>query len=210
MLVDFSTASWEQIADTPPSVLLGSLRSIVQSRNPVCLVHPHGFWVTLLHQTEFEDWRMHFWPKGPRPLSGMPAFIHTHDRHVDSRILQGELTNLTYAVESTPEGGSPLYEVGYGGDRYQAKTSNFLSRTETRVQAVLQLSATMRTGDNYRVQRHTYHEAVVPIDVSTATLVRMHGRSPGKVMVVGLDGYPDVIDFTRVERRATEFIADLD
>jgi hypothetical protein len=33
----------------------------------------------------------------------------------------------------------------------------------------------------------------------------MHGRSPGSVMVVGLDGYPKTIAFTRAEYRALDF-----
>jgi hypothetical protein len=69
---------------------------------------------------------------------GMPAFIHTHHHHIESRILQGQLTNIIYDVAAVPAGGQPLYEVGYAGDRYASDTSNLLCRTSTRVQPVIQ------------------------------------------------------------------------
>ena len=57
----------------------------------------------------------------------------------------------------------------------------------------------------YEVERHAYHEAVVPEQLATSTLVCMHGRSAGAVMVVGVDGYPETIAFTRAEHRAHVF-----
>ena len=41
-------------------------------------------------------------------MDGCPAFIHTHDRYVESRVLEGELTNIRYDVR----------EVTLGGDRF--------------------------------------------------------------------------------------------
>jgi len=43
-------------------------------------------------RTQSEEWRLHFWHKGPRVVIGMPAFIHTHNCHVESRILKGQIT----------------------------------------------------------------------------------------------------------------------
>jgi hypothetical protein len=135
----------------------------------------------------------------------MPALSHTHDRHIESRVLQGQLINVLYDVAAISTGGQPLYEVGYGGDRYVSSTSNFLHRTATRVHAVVQRRDTMGCGDTYRVERHAYHEAAVPEQLATSTLVCMHGRSPGAVMVVGLDGFPETIAFRRVEHLALAF-----
>jgi hypothetical protein len=62
----------------------------------------------------------------------------------------------------------------------------------------------MKCGDSYTVPRHAYHEAAIPESLATSTLVCMHGRSPGPVMVVGLDGY-QTIAFRRTEHRARVF-----
>jgi hypothetical protein len=121
----------------PVSILRTALKAWMQEQNPISLVHPHGFYVVLLSRTEAEEWRFHFWPQGTRTIAGMPAFIHTHDRHVESRILQGQLTNIFYDVPTVLVGGQPLYEVSYGGDRYSSATSNFLQQTSTRVQPIV-------------------------------------------------------------------------
>lgn len=189
----------QQVRSTPTHVLLADLKAWLIRMNPGALLHPHGFHVVLLSRTDEEEWRLHFWPPGPRVVTGMPAFIHTHDRHVDSWVLQGRLTNILYDVQIVPAGGTPLYEVGYAGDRYRSMTSNILSRTAQRVQAGVLSEATMQPGDTYRVDRHDYHEAIVPDDVCTATLVRMHARAPGAVKVVGLDGFPETIAFRRTK-----------
>ena len=185
--------------------LLAAVKTWLERENPVCLVHPHGFYVVLLDRNETEEWRFHFWPRGLRAAVGMPAFIHTHDRHVVSRVLQGQLTNILYDVSTVPTGGQPLYEVGYGGDRYASATSNFLRRTPTRVKPTMLRRDTIGRGYTYVVKRHAFHEAVVPHQLATATLVCMRGRSLGPVMVVGLNGYPDAIAFTRVELNASTF-----
>lgn len=195
----------DQMRTAPPAVVLASVKSWLEQDDPTCLQHPHGFYVVLLGRSETEEWRFHFWPEGPRTVVGMPALIHTHDCHVESRILQGRLTNTLYDAVTVPTGGYPLYEVGYGGDRYGRTTSNTLRRTTTRVQTVVRDRTTLRYGETYCVERQAYHDAIVPEEISTATLVCMHGRSPGTVFVVGLDGYPDNIEFTRAEFRARTF-----
>ncbi len=191
------------------SILLAKVKTWLEWENPICLVHPHGFYVVLLGRNETEEWRFHFWPKGSRAIAGMPVFIHTHDRHVESRILQGQLTNILYDVAAVPTGGRPLYEVSYDGDRYASATSNVLRKTTTRVYPIAQRNETMRCGDMYHIERHAYHEATVSEQLATATLVCMHGRSPGAVMVVGLDGYPETIAFKRAEHCAHTFAEQL-
>jgi hypothetical protein len=188
----------------PVADLLEALKAWLVRANPICLMHPHGFFVVPLHRGEVDDWRFHLWPKGPRTIAGMPAFIHTHDRHVESRILQGELTNVIYDVKTVTTGGFPLYEVGYGGDRYAPTTSNFLYKTTSRVAVEVETRETLCQGNCYRVERHAYHEALVPEQLTTATLVRMHSRSPGPINVVAGDGYPEKIEFRRAEHRAQE------
>ena len=199
----------DYVRTAPVSVLLPAVETWLERKNPTCLVHPHGFYVVLLGRTEMEEWRFHLWPRGPRITTGMPAFIHTHDRHIDSRILQGTLTNILYDVAMVPTGGQPLYKVEYGGDRYASATSNSLRKTATRVQATIRCQDKMRRGDTYHVECHAYHEAVVPEQLVTSTLVCMHGRSAGAATVVGLDGYAESIAFTRVEYRAHAFAGQL-
>lgn len=199
----------KRVGLTPAHVLLTELKAWLICKNSSALLHPHGFHVVLLSRTEEEEWRLHFWPKGPRAVTGMPAFVHTHDRHVDSWILQGSITNILYDVQPVPAGGSPLYEVGYGGDRYSSMTSNILRRTAQRVQTSILSETTMQPGDTYRVDRHDYHEAFVPEDLCTVTLVRMHARSPGAVRVVGLDGFPETITFCRTELSTKAFVSSL-
>lgn len=195
----------DQVRATPAPVLLAAVKTWLERENPICLMHPHGFYVALLGRNETEEWRFHYWPKGSRAIAGMPAFIHTHDRHVESRILQGQLTNVGYHVAAVPSGGQPLYEVSYDGDRYASATSNFLRKTTAQVKPIVRRRETMSRGDMYCIERHTYHEAAVSEQLATATLVCMHGRAPGAVMVVGLDGYPETIAFKRTEHYALAF-----
>lgn len=201
--------TYERLRSMPATGILVELKTWLARVNPISLLHPHGFHVVLLSRTEGEEWRFHLWPQGPRVVAGMPAFIHTHDRHVDSWILQGRLKNIMYAVSTVSAGGRPLYEVGYAGDRYQASTSNALRRTELRVRTDVLSEATMEPGDTYRVNHHDYHEAIVPEDCCTATLVRMSDRAPGAVRVIGLDGYPEEFAFRRAEVRAEAFVGSL-
>lgn len=187
----------EYVREASPAQLMAEIRNWLVGTNPDCLIHPHGFFVVALKQTEIGDWRFHFWPAAERQIRGMPAFIHTHDRHVDSRILSGRLTNITYEIEMVKSGGLPLYEVGYGGNRYEKSTSNFLRKTNSEVTASIINIETLTTGQHYRIDRHVYHEARVDETSWCATIVLMHSRTPGAVNVVGCDGYPDEIAFTR-------------
>jgi hypothetical protein len=199
----------DHVRTTPAPILLAAVKKWLERENPICLMHPHGFYVVLLGRNETEEWRFHFWPKGSRTIAGMPAFIHTHDRHIESRILQGQLTNILYDLITVPAGGQPLYQVSYDGDRYASATSNFLRQTTTRVQPIIRNRYTMGCGDMYHIERHVYHEAAVPVQLATATLVCMHGHSPGSVMVIGLNGYPETIAFRRVERRVLDIAEQL-
>lgn len=153
--------TWDYVRTASVTLLLADVKELFERKDSICLIHPHGFYVVLLGRNETGEWRFHFWPKGGRTITGMPAFIHTHDRHVESRILQGKLTNILYDAVATRSGGQPLYEVSYGGDRYASSTLNFLRKTDTRIKAITKLRETMECGDTYHVERHTYHEAVV-------------------------------------------------
>jgi hypothetical protein len=130
--------------------------------------------------------------------------IHTHDKVVESRILAGCLSNVLYDVTAVTAGGQPEYEVAYVGDKYIKSTANVLQKTTSRVRAAIASTQTLEAGDCYRIESHLYHEAVVPDDAVTATIVCMHSPSPGPVRVLGLDGYPEHIVFERTERRAAE------
>lgn len=187
---------------TSADILLAAIKQWLERENPICLLHPHGFYVVLLGRSDSEEWRFHFWAQGPRTITGMPAFIHTHDQHIESRILQGQLTNILYDAPEIPIGGQPLYMVNYAGDRYMSATSNLLLNTTTRVRPVARGRELLNCGDMYHIERHEFHEAVVPEQFSTATIVCMHSHCPGSVKVIGLDGYPDTITFMRTECRA--------
>lgn len=199
------TLEWSRIRTEPLPALRTAVKTWLTKASPPCLIHPHGFYVVLLGRTDTEEWRLHFWPKGPRIVTGMPAFIHTHNCDIESLILKGQITNIQYNVSAHSSGGQPLYEVNYGGDRYAAATSNYLVKTATRVQVTIQRRDTYTCGENYNIERNSYHEAVVSDRDVTSTLVCMHRRSADSVMVVGLDGYPQTIAFTRPEYRAIDF-----
>lgn len=192
----------DHIRDVPAPVLLGAVRTWLERVSPVCLMHPHGFYVVLLSRNDTEEWRFHFWPKGSRAITGMPAYIHTHDRQVESRVLQGQLTNILYDVDTVSIGGHPLYQVSYQDDRYVATTTNSLRNTHRRAQPLIRNFHTVGRGDTYQIERHSYHESVVSQQLATSTIVCMYERSPGPIMVVGLDGYPETITFTRTEQCA--------
>lgn len=190
--------------------LLWNIRRWLTDTNPNCLVHPHGFYVVPLRRSADCDWRFHYWPQGPRELRGMPAFIHTHDRQVDSLILHGEMKNVVYNIEVSEMGASPLYQVEYLGDKYSRATSNRLVITNERVNAIELEAKVVEPFGSYCVERHSYHEAQVPNDIATATLVCMHNFIHGPVYVVGCDGYPDVIEFQRSSCEGAELACLLD
>ncbi|MGQ0280267.1 hypothetical protein ACT17R_16635 [Sphingopyxis sp. Q841] len=110
---------------------MGEIRDWLAEQNLPCLRHPHGFYVALLARDDDEEWRFHLWPKEQRIITGMPAFIHTHDCHVASRVLAGRLTNITYEAIEVPIGGAPLYRVGYSADRYLGDTKNWIEKLVT-------------------------------------------------------------------------------
>ncbi|GLO55140.1 hypothetical protein PPUJ20066_11760 [Pseudomonas putida] len=186
--------------------LLLALKQWIAACNPTCLMHPHGFYVLLLKRGNGEEWRLHLWPSDRGDGYGMPARVHTHDKHVDSRILIGTLSNLQYTVNEAESGGAPLYEAHYQGDRYQQHTRNVLRKTAARVDLTLQERSLMLAGDSYRIERHTYHEAVPSPGLTTCTLVCMHSPAPGSIKVVGLDGYPDELSFERSEHQGHVFL----
>lgn len=187
--------------------LAETIYSWLKQKNPVALLHPHGFFVIPLLRNEIEEWRFHIWPMGHRQAKGMPAYVHTHDLHIDSMILQGELTNIMYDVSITSKRGYPLYEVSYEGDKYSSETSNVLRKTSTRVQITPTSRQVVKCADAYHITSHSYHEALVSKEMVTSTLVCMHTRSSGSVKVVGLDGYPDSISFKRTAVQTSKILS---
>ena len=189
--------SLERLHSMSPAGLIEGARRWMEQRNTNCLVHPHGFWIVLLNRSATEEWRFHYWPRGYRYSTGMSGKIHTHDKVVESRIVLGELKNIEYRVNGVESAEQPIYRVIYGGDKFVQDTSNVLRKTEECVEAVATAEEILRVGDSYRVEAHTYHEAVVAEDVATATIVCMHSQVAGPVKVVGLASYPDKIVFQR-------------
>lgn len=111
----------------------------------------------------------------------------------------GQLKNVTYEIIPAENNGYPLYEVGYSGNRYRGSTKNSLVKTCRRViPRVLDTNSSV-AGGFYRVERFAFHEAIVPEDTCTATLVWMHSKQQGAVSVVGRDKNPDRIEFQRAE-----------
>jgi hypothetical protein len=136
----------------------------------------------------------------------MPAPIHTHDKVVWSRILKGELQNITYLLKQMSTGGLPMYEARHVGDKYAPENRNVLVKTIERYVAAERTRQTIHSGQNYTLPAHIFHEAVVPDSQATCTVVRMHSRVPGPVRILGTDGYPTQIEFTRDSRPADEVV----
>jgi len=199
----------ERFLSCDRGTLLKALKRWIAEQNPTCLMHPHGFFVLLLKRHEGEEWRLHLWPSDRGAGYGMPGRVHTHDKHVDSRILLGTLTNLQYTVSEVETGAWPLYEVHYQGDRYLNQTTNILRKASTRVDLSPGEPMLMLAGDSYRIERHTFHEAVPSPGLTTCTLVCMHSPTPGSIKVVGMDGYPDTLSFERNEHPAHLFLRHL-
>jgi hypothetical protein len=113
--------------------------------------------------------------------------------------LKGELTNVVYSIADVPTGGLPVYEVEYPSDKYDPQSTNLLKRTSVRVDASVIGEQIVRAGECYRVPAHVFHQAIVPESVCTCTIVRMHSPAPGRIKVIGVDGYPDTIGLRRAE-----------
>lgn len=139
-------------------------------------------------------------------MTGMPGLIHTHDKVVDSRILKGQLSNSNYSVKTVEQGGFPVYDVTYIGDRYIATATNVLVRTNARVAPEVVDRRDLHPGESYRVDAHVFHQAEVTEAELTCTLVRMHSQSLGVIKVLGLDGYPAQIDFLRRQRSGADVV----
>jgi len=137
----------------------------------------------------------------------MRAPIHTHDKIVDSRVLLGELDNVVYDVTPTQTGGLPIYEATQMADKYRPENKNLLIKTLERRIPRLTLRKTVTVGDCYTVPAHAFHEANVPDELITCTIVRMHSQTVGPIQILGADGYPDIIEITRASAPACEVIA---
>ena len=201
--------SLRQLHSMSPSYLIKIVKDFIIRRNPDSLLHPHGFWVVLLNKTEQEEWRFHYWPKHSRPIVGMPATIHTHDKVVESRILLGELQNKIYNLDYIESDGQPIYEVEYHGDKHIQNTFNVLNITNKRAKAAIKQESILTLGDSYRVEPHTYHEAVVAENTAAATIVCMHSRVTGSPKVLGLTSYPDEIVFKRSSKKARYLLQEI-
>jgi hypothetical protein len=200
----------ECVANEDPSILRRQIASWVSESQPISTKHPYGFWVILLHRTEHEEWRFHVWPAGIKPVQGMPAPLHTHERVVESRILQGRLRNLVYDITEVAGGGLPEYEVVHGGDKYSPKNQNRLVKTGRRYAATVRETRDLILGESYSVPAHVFHEAVAPDRETTCTIVRMHAAVLGKVKILGTDGYPEELEFTRLSKPGIEVLPLID
>ncbi|MCA4964083.1 hypothetical protein [Pseudomonas sp. Y24-6] len=192
--------------DAGVSELLTALRQWIGETAPLCLRHPHGFYVLPLKLIDEEEWRLHLWPNGNREIKGMPARIHTHDRHIDSRILLGGLTNICYDAHAADVDGKPVYTVAYHGDKYQKTTTNRLQRSAETLHLEEVTRRVLVAGECYRIERHTFHEAQVSEALTTCTLIRMHSYEPGAIRVVGIEGYPDEVAFEREQFEGKLFL----
>jgi hypothetical protein len=186
---------------------LAHIKGWLSAGNPTCLRHPLGFYVALLQRSPDAEWRFHVWPKGQRVITGMRAFVHTHNCHIESRILTGQLTNIAYDVGDASVGGQPLYQVGYSADRYQLETRNWLAYTGRRVLVHSREVDNVELGARYTIDAGDFHEVQVSEDCCTSTQVRMTARSDFPVYVVGLDGNPSRIEFVRTAVDGKELAA---
>ena len=191
---------------TSPGVLLEQVKDWLRKKVPTCLMHPNGFWVVLLSRSEMEEWRFHFWPLGEAKTTGTLTMIHTHDRVVESRVILGKVKNTLFREMDAESGGRPVYGVSYGGDRFVQGTPNILRRTGQLTAVTPTVEQVLKVGDCYRVEAHTYHEAVVERYVAAATVVRMHSPISGGAKVLGLPASPDQIAFQRPRGSSEELL----
>ena len=202
-----SRLSTDYIRVVSADKLLEEICSWASSTTSVATKHPYGFWVILLRRTEAEEWRFHLWGRNRQPTNSMRAPIHTHDKIVDSRVLLGELDNVVYDVTPTQTGGFPIYEATHMADKYRPDNKNLLIKTLERRIPRIAFRKTITVGDCYTVPAHTFHEANVRDEFITCTIVQMHSQTAGPVQILGADGYPDIIEFTRASAAACEVIA---
>lgn len=118
--------------------------------------------------------------------------------------MSGELANITYCGVEVSSGGMPVYHVVYQGDRYVSGSTNLLVRSGARVQPTAMSDKLIQADQSYTIPAHVYHQTIVSEAISVATLVCMHSGVSGAVKVLGLDGYPDRIEFQRRRCSAIE------
>lgn len=153
------------------------LRSLSLLATGVPLWHPLGFVSCTLASAP--DWalKVHLWPKGKR-LSKSPNWpIHDHAFRIESRILHGTLRNREYSL--TPGTRCELYRVVY------ENKSSGLVRTRSLTDVKLTKSTVHVTDDSYSIERSEFHNTVVSIDTSAATVVLKTNRGDSFPLVVG-------------------------
>jgi hypothetical protein len=208
MSVDIvATLNPQYMMEEEPSKLLVEIKNWILGVKPVALIHPHGFLIIPVRCQDGEDWRFHVWPRARPPMIGMPGLIHTHDKVLESRVLKGRLSNSIYSLTSVKEGGLPVYEVSYAGDKYLSSAANLLIRTKVRVAPKLIERTDLQVGESYRVDAGLFHQVDVSEGGPTCTLARMHSQSPRIIQVLGLDGYADRLEFLRAQRSADDVIS---
>jgi hypothetical protein len=128
-----------------------------------------AFLIIPVRREEGEDWRFHIWPRVRLPMIGMPGLIHTHDKVLESRVLKGRLSNSVYSATPVKQGGSPVYNVSYAGDKYLPSSSNLLIRTNVRVAPKLVERRDVQVGECYRVEACVFHQVDVSDEGPTCT-----------------------------------------
>ncbi len=198
--------SLKHLREFSPACLLEQVKGWMKTSNTECFLHPLGFWTVLLSRSRTEEWRFHYWPKGSRTITGMPATIHTHDKVIESKVVLGELRNIEYQIEKVGTLGRPIYQVAYHGDKFSQKTKNILRNDGERAAATVLSEKIVRYGERYRVKAHTYHEVVVSEDMETATICNMNSHVPGPINVLGCNSYENEILIQRICRPIDELI----
>lgn len=172
--------------------LVNNINHLAENIQP--LWHPLGFVSCVIQEVKSEyTLRVHFWPSNERRTKNPDWPIHTHSYALSSLILSGEIQDIQY---NTTDGHEySIYKVEYSqGNSEIIKTDKTACLTET-------VNLIQPAGNEYRVERGTFHQSRVKFDHSAVTLVALSDASSEPPLVLGRTGdfrYPyDRIPFDK-------------
>jgi len=160
--------------------LLYGLDSWERDEEVIPLYHPLGFVSCVIpHPDQAVKLRLHYWPEKDRRLKNPNWPVHTHNYRLSSLVLSGTICDKQYSAFKEGGGDSCLYAVEYSGE------DSLIRDTGERCSFKLISEASRAAGQQYCVERGTFHESVVMANTSAATFVCLTQKGTEPPLVAG-------------------------
>lgn len=152
------------------SIIIPTLRRKInqlQSKGAIVQAQPLGLMRVALEEQKNSDSGLflHVWmPELPIQEGG--PFIHTHVFHLTSRVLLGNLTDVSYKSILDSQGNYQLVSGKCAQD--YCLLTDVLTRSQMEITRTLKLSE----GEIYEIHKGNFHTTLIPASSTTMTLIR--------------------------------------